>query len=909
MSINSDTPGTTPRRVLNLKAVAICVLVAVVATIGMRKLHSNQVRATTLFLKERAEEAVRTKHPQESIHSLELYLAFNGSDSEARNQLSQLLGEHAPNDETLLTAYAMNEDMLLNDVDNEELRLRQAQLAVRLHRLSDADSHLKVLREATSDEADVWHLSGIVAERTGHNDKAESYLKKTIAIDGSNARACGLLTTLLGRRQAPKAESETLLRDLVTKHPSPEAWQAMASWLLEQKQADETVTALWKGLAEDPADISLNGMLLTVLQSPTTPSVSAVKEQKTKLVNHLAEQVKEHPLAIQLRLFAAHAQWAADQRSAAVQTLKDGIAKDPQAWKIQEALVDYLVSLERTDEARTVFERIPRSATGHGIWHFLQGRLQMCANEWSRAASSFEQASGFAGSDANVKHRSGMCLAICRRELGHTEGAIAAYRTMLQRNPSSRDGRLGIAAARLESGDTHLAIAEYRQLMDVKGVPELLASLLIRETLKLPESRRNWREVESMLANDSTVITDETQKQLLQADLLFGQGQPAQALRMLDRAIHNQPKQVLFRTARRRLLDDQGLGLRRRMEETITRHPQNEEAYVVLTRLQLQHDDPSSALHWIDQIHTGPATQHLPETVRLLHAAEVAEAAAADLLTADQPQATAVLLQDAQRSRHALAILDPEQWPDLAAFTARHHDSPHILATLKKIPPNTRRDLLAASWLAALENTDSREQLQKPAEQALRTLVAAEPGSMTLRLAYSEYLIHYDELESALQIARDVVQREPGNAAALRCCAWILAMTGTSPSDAMSLSESASRYAPQDTGVRATRGLVLAMSDAPESALPVLQSIPADVRPPESLAYEAWAHIRSGNHQAATQILAAIQMDEGRVHWRPSDRKLLKRISSSVAKEPAEPGILQTNRADQPSDYRTAESS
>jgi tetratricopeptide (TPR) repeat protein len=892
MSIDAEIPGATPRRVLNLKAVVICATVAIVATIGMRKLHSSQVLATTQFLKQRAEEAVLTKHPRESIHSLELYLAFNGGDSNARNQLSELLSEHAPDDETLLTAYAMNEDMLLNDAGNDELRLRQAQLAVRLHRLSDADSHLKVLREAASDNAIVWHLSGVVAERTGHDDHAESYLEKSLSLDAGNASALSLLTQLMGRRQAPNIESEKRLRDLVTNHPCPAAWQAMASWLLEHDQTEEAVAALWKGLAAEPADVRLNGMLLRVLQSPEERGVSAAKKKKLRLVEHLRQQVKEYPMAIQLRLFAAHAEWSADLPPEAIQTLKEGITKDPQAWKLQESLVDYLVSLQRTDEARIAFERIPRSAIGHGAWHFLQGRLQMSTGNWNHAVSSFEQASGFAGTDTNIQHRANMCEAICRRELGHTDGAIEAYRAMLQRNPTSQDGRLGIAAARLESGQTDLAIAEYRQLTDVNGVPELLASLLIRETLKLPESRRNWREVESMLANDSNVITDHVQKRLLQADLLFGQGRPARALRQLDRAIVEWPKQLLFRSARRRLLDDDGHGLRQRMEETIARHPGDEEAYIVLIRLQLQHNEPSSVLHWIDQIRSGSNSQQLPETVRFLQAAVVAEATAVDLLTAEQSQASSILLEDARRTRNQLASLIPEQWPDSVAFTARHFEPHVVLETLEQMPQDTPRDVQAAAWLAALENADSRKELQTQAERALRALVASDPGSMALRLAYCEYLIHYDKLESALQIVRDIVQRESSNAMALKCCAWVLAMSGDSSGDAMSLSESASRRLPQDAEVRTTRGLVLAMSETPELALPVLQSVPSDVRSPESWAYEAWAHVRSGNDQVAAEILDRLRMGNLSVHWKPADRRLLERISSSLSETMTQDGTL-----------------
>lgn len=251
-----------------------------------------------------------------------------------------------------------------------------------------------------------------------------------------------------------------------------------------------------------------------------------------------------------------------------------------------------------------------------------------------------------------------------------------------------------------------------------------------------------------------------------------------------------------------------------------------------------------------------------------------------------------ILLQDARQSRLKLAEAIPEQWPELAAFTARHYDAATVIDALEQIPATLSPDLQADCWLAAVKNSTSRKELKRPTERVLRRLVTANPERMHLRLAYSEYLTCYDELKPALQIARDIVQRQPGNASALRCCAWILTMIEDSPSDALSFSESASRIAPEDAGIRTTRGLVLAMSDHPKSALPVLQSIPPESRPSASWIYEAWVHVRTGNRRAATKILNRIQLNEDPGLELPSDRRLLARISAALAAESIDSSTL-----------------
>ena len=108
------------------------------------------------------------------------------------------------------------------------------------------------------------------------------------------------------------------------------------------------------------------------------------------------------------------------------------------------------------------------------------------------------------------------------------------------------------------------------------------------------------------------------------------------------------------------------------------------------------------------------------------------------------------------------------------------------------------------------------------------------------------------------------------NSEALSRCAWILTMVDGDHSEALALSERASRYAPVDTDVRTVRALVLARSSAPAEALPVFGSVPADARTPESFAYEALAWLANSlaardKHLRAGEVVMLGSVVE--THW------------------------------------------
>ena len=720
----------------------------------------------------------------------------------------------------------------------------------------------------------------MVAQQVERIEDAVRCYRTAVQYNCADAECYGRLVALLEERGADPAESDRLLVQVTQNHPSPDAHRVRADWLLKHQRADDAAAELWNGLQLDPDDLRLNSRLISVMHSSSSAASSEHQPAQQKLTQHLQDGVTRSPGDWRLRLLCAHAQWQFGDRAPAISTLKDGIARNPQAFELQEVLIDYLVSEGDSEQATQAFSRMPRAALDHARWHFLEGRVHMAAHQWQQAAASFDRAVGFAEADQRIRYRSGMCLAECRRALGDRDDALETYRAMIHAQPASQDSRLGMAATWLEAGRTDLAIAEYRQLQDVAGVPELLASLLIQETLRLPASRRSWREVETLLRDADPAITDATQRTLLRADLLFAQGHPAQALRLLDDAVLQQPGNSAFLSSRRRVLTDSEELLRTKMANTLTRHPASPEAHVTLLRLAVHQHGPEAAAAVLQELTDGPVSQSLTLSRRLLTAAEVAERAALDFQRFRNANAASAMLEQSEQAWRRLVSESAEFIPQAVAFCARHHHSEDVLTTLRRWTGDIDVRLQAQSWLTALTHSSQKQLLKGPVEQVLRQCVIQDPADLRLRQIYAEYLLQFAEYDDALTLERQILQQDPRNTVALCRVAWILTMSGGDHSEALKLSENASRVAPASSEVRITRALVLTHSESPDDALPVFRSLPDEARSGESLAYEALALLRSGRAEEAATAAKNVQRLYVTDRWRPADRRLLKEILS-----------------------------
>lgn len=881
MVSETEQNSESVRRVLNLRAVSIIAVSLPVLYFLTSWLHAQQVERTSDFLLSAAKQAVQDNDPDRALGLFDQYLVLNPRDPEVEEQISLLLDEHAEDIKPLLRAFQINERLLLADKSRDDLRLRQIRIADRLKRYSEVAIHLRVLRDKRTDLSQVWHFSGIVAQDTGNFSDAISYFTTAVSLPDPVPESFEHLAELLTTFADDPVAAESVLAELLHHQDDAESRLIRAAWFEKQERYAEAIGDLNKVIADDPPNIRAHAMLVQTVRLASEKNQDfPAEEQYQKIISQLTQALTDYPQEHDLRLYLAAALWAVDKRDSAIDCLEVGIARDPRRYELQQALLDYLVAADQIDRAQQVFDRIPERALDRSSMDFMRGRLLMASKEWAAALVYLEQALALTSDDSNTSTRCGICVARCRRELGDNKAAMDAYRSLVKSNPESEQGRLGIASAYLRSNRIPLAIAEYRQLLHVDGVPEFLASLMIKEIIRQPPATRDWSEVETLLqTSDKPLIKDEAQRTLLKADLRFAQGYPSQALNILASAAARFPDNEQVRSAVSRLTVRSDNGLDQRLLATLAEDPTNLDAHISVLRLQLIRSDLDDMSAWLNGLLTGKLYPQLGTEQRLNLVARAAESVLESGRSARQNHQQIQLLQGlAEAAWKRLSVMSPDHIPRQIRFLAKHKsiDAAFAATTEANMPPNRR----AECWLICLRHDSESDAVRQRVQQELTALINASPGDLQLRMVYADALILVEEYEFAETLLTNLAEFKEVSGAALARLAWMSLLIQADAEKALLLSERAAATSPGDPIVRSVRGLVLAETGQSPQALQVLQSIPGDQRATASYLYEARTLFLKGSTGAAAEQLREILPHSGDLA--PPDTRMMKTLQQKL---------------------------
>lgn len=857
MPHTSPENAPTAKRVLNLKAVAIVAGSFVLLWVATGWLHASQVVRTSNFLRSSAEEALAAEDPHRAFDLFEQYLVLNPSDIKAEEQISLLLEEHGTSAKALLRAFHINERLLGKDKSRNDLRLRQIRLSAKLGRYSDAAVHLKSLRDKDTELSEVWHYSGIVARDTGDFANARTYFSKAVSLQNPLPESFENLAQILTNEVDDVDAAENVLRRLVAEHDSADARRIRAAWLLDQNRAAEALPDLWVAVEATPDDIRTNAMILKAIRVAHNADRSFdSKSEYRHVIRHLNAILETKPDLPRLRMYLASALWAVGEKGTAVDQLQYGIERDPRQFEMHEVLVDYLVSIKDYDRARKIFNGIPERVLERGRRSFMEGRLLMAQKQWEPAIELFELALGYAREDQNIASRARICLALCRRESGDNIAAMDTYRSLIQSNPDFEGGRLGIASAYLRANQTALAIAEYRQLMHVEGVPEFLANLMIRHIMAQPPQSRDWSDVEEMLRNEQPLIADEVQRILLQADLLFAKGLPSVAMDTLDRAARKMPDRPEIQRALQRLSSIHGDALDQRIVKSLAENPRNQQAHMSVLRLQIARRDTKDMVAWLTRLLNGDVLPPLSNNERLAIVAETGtQVAELEIATRGASEQTKTLLQFANRAWRQLATQSPQRKLSYTRFLVRHDSIQNAVSFVQSTAGQTSDRIQSLQWLECLRNHQNNAGVRNRVSNELVRLIEADPSNVDLRLAWTDALLLVGDYRGAQEMLTELLEFDTRSGRTQSRLAWIHALIHRNSQQALEFSQAATLKTPGDPEIRSVRGLALAESGQFKSALEVLLAIPDDERTTATELYHARTLFLSERRSEASDLV------------------------------------------------------
>lgn len=894
-------------RALNPKAALIVAIVVAATCFGLRKLHDKQFSATLTFLRNAAFAELEKKDYRAAQKQLTQYLAFRNSDQEARERLSWVLSEQIQTRPALEEAHRHNEDLLRKGFGDDALRLRQARVASKLGELSDAEAHLKLLRKSQTENSEVWFLSGRCAEAARDLTTAVDFYKRAIRCSKPLPDAFTALATLANDQTPAEFNAETMLAEMVRRCPSAQAWFMRASYHFDHGQYRSAIDDAWKAIdllanssseeldaATAPVHLArLNAILANSLQQIGAESAKTVEVQKhlNRAVEHFSSLVNATPSDPSPRLYLTAVFQKLGKRNDAIRTLEDGIQKNPRAFLLHTTLIDLLIDSGDVARADRLLESIPQGGLPREAMAYCRGRLLMAEKKWKDAITSFEETIGFSSRGSSLFSRAQLSLALCRTHTSDASTAVESFRTVVAENPDSVAARLGMAAAWVKAGQTDLAIAEYRGLVNVPGVAPYLADLLIQRTATQPASLRNWSEVDQLLREDQPAIADPIQRILLRADRLFAAGDLLAAINTLENAHSRHRDQSQISAALARMHGKFGDGLRQRLEVMIAEQPRNSEAYAALVREQLvaatAESDSSARLaaahEMLDAMVNGShsAIKDLPEQDRLQLTIETIAIIVGLEHRLGRDTYTSSLEEAAVRLSRTLAEKNSGFEKQLVASLARSGRVAEALAFLKDSKPPEHPHFRGDAIVELVRSSSVRSSVLPKATTLMYELIRQHPQSIPLRVNYADLLLYSSQYELAEQTLKPLAEI-PGSKAEIAIRrAWLRAAQLKDLDEALKISSVAIRASNGDVAAREARARVFLAKRQFSDALRELESAGFERLSLAGQIYRITALLNLDREPEATVALETIHMsDSDRLF--PADRDLLVALTERI---------------------------
>ncbi|MCA9050233.1 MAG: tetratricopeptide repeat protein, partial [Planctomycetaceae bacterium] len=553
--------------------------------------HSVQNQRNAGHLLRLAREAAQSGELTQSVRFYTQYVSFEPNDTDALAELGLLLIERAASPEALLRVFAVLEDVLRKDPEREEVRRHIVDVCIALQRNRDALSHIEILLDDSSSDAELLLKQGACRESlsefgeaakvylagiSAHEHQVDFYTRLAALVlnHGDEIHSAGLSWQQLdpasrttqdlqdaGKGSIERAIANTLMETVAEKgRPPATALLAVAGYRESQGDSVAAAELLKRArsmMPEDP-DILLAVAELSLRRAGDSQSAGKPAEASAFLEEGLEAAEAGLPTDDRFYAMLARIQIERGERQQAVELLTRGLRRldetEVDLLSTEDAvrrtvlqsnviflLADLLISSRNTSPASdvttnsqadkpqadlgTLLSRLKDQSWSRQAWKFLEGRMYQEREDWRNAVVALEQARLMTGNLFDLSQRIDLACSECYRRLGNPDARLASIRRSVVENRIWIPGRLAYAAALADAGRIDEAIDEYRSLLRYRGVAVDLARLMILRRLQLPVDRRDWSELEEVLAFAEQTFPESPDPLILRSEVLGQQEQ------------------------------------------------------------------------------------------------------------------------------------------------------------------------------------------------------------------------------------------------------------------------------------------------------------------------------------------------------------------------------------------------
>ncbi len=567
-------------RKLNVKLLVGLVVGTVTFLVGVYFLHKIQVRRNANSLFTRGEAAEKDGDYDEAMKLYLRYVRHKNEDARGWEALASAATKAADAPDatfkTKASAYSLLDQAVQEIPENMEVRRQLIDFQMSIGRFGDALTSLESLIEQVEDGTDAKAKAGLPELEvlqaqclllSEQKEEGIDLLEKLLAYDsaeGKFAEAPGpgrdqvdaymFLAMALRENRATEEQAQAVLDRMVEENKdNPQAYLNRGRYFRSVRENDKAETDFAAAAKIAPNDLDV--ILAQV-------DAALVKKNYQLAEEVLAKARADHPKdgrVYRQSIMAAMAQGQVDRGLA---LSEEGIKSVADNTELLLYRAELLLQNRDLVGARSVIRELKdQGAASQAMINYLEAYLKLAEGNYQAAAQELEGVRVQVAARPDMVEHVDIFLGQAYENLKKHDKAIEAYDRVLVMNPQSVGAALGKARIEWARGGNRGRINEGLESLiaretdgdgeDQEALSEgtrsrILGSqleLLLEQQMSLPEAKRDWKQVDDVLAQLLPSLNDK-QKAVLQAQVMLNKGQLAEARKMLDAQRQKEPKDL-----------------------------------------------------------------------------------------------------------------------------------------------------------------------------------------------------------------------------------------------------------------------------------------------------------------------------------------------------------------------------
>lgn len=538
-----------PKTWRRLAIAAVVLVLGVVSIVVLQRYQVSRLGKTNLVKAEEAAKAGDLAKAEELY--LQHVLVFP-EDFDAQVSYAKVLLERSRTPARISQAMQIYKDVLGRQPGRDPVRRSLAELQVEIlgdrgadpQQVSAARTNLLSLQKKTPDDGDLAYLLGRCYQADGEDRQAlESYEAAVAKKSKDRFDARQRMATLYrGDQLKSPADADRVIDEMVKEEPDDyRTHLARGRYRLQiLKPGEDTSEAeadFQDAIRLAPTEAQPYLELSQAKRRRTPPDLAAAEAA-------LAKGLEAAPKSGPLHLALAVLKLSAQDVDGALKALRHGLEVLPDDAALRVTLADALASRGATAELREQARELYRiGLKAYGDYYAAFSLVN--AREWNEAKKILLERLTNLDLSSNPPLRAGvnLLLAQCYGNLGDVERQRSYLSGAVRDAPNNLPSRLSWIGGLVDQGEVDRAISEYRTLAPtVPVVRPLLTALLIERNRRLEGARRDWKEVEDLIAQVSRDEPASSSATILTAQMKVAQGLRDEAVTLLDAARAKNPR-------------------------------------------------------------------------------------------------------------------------------------------------------------------------------------------------------------------------------------------------------------------------------------------------------------------------------------------------------------------------------